>query len=80
MPYVWSASGTSEKEASDKSLVTGTARTGEEAPLLGRRPVTTGTLVICSFYLGARFYEQMIGWDAGLDSLAPELFHEPWCL
>ena len=50
------------------SLVTGTARTGEaaavaEAPLLNWDP-DSGTLAICTFYVGVRIYEQIFGWYA----------------
>jgi methane/ammonia monooxygenase subunit C len=71
------ASGNSEKEANDMSLVTGTVRSSEasavaEAPLLDGRIAIIGTLGICTFYVGVRIYEQVFGWYAGLDSFAPE--------
>jgi methane/ammonia monooxygenase subunit C len=77
LPYLLQASGNSEKEANDMSLVTGTARTGEaeavgEAPLLDGRPVIIGVAAICTFYVCVRIYEQIFGWYAGLDSFAPE--------
>jgi hypothetical protein len=64
LPYLRPASGNSEKEGNDMSLVTGTACTGEaaavvEAPLLDGRPVIIGTLAICTFYVGVRIYEQV---------------------
>jgi methane/ammonia monooxygenase subunit C len=71
------ASGHETREASDMSLVTGTARSGEaaavaEAPLLDGKPLIIGVAAICVFYVGVRIYEQVFGFYAGLDSFAPE--------
>jgi methane/ammonia monooxygenase subunit C len=59
------------------SLVTGTVRTGDvaavaERPLFNGKPLVLLVLLMCSWYVGVRLYEQVFGWYAGLDSFAPE--------
>ena len=59
------------------SLVTGTVRTGDvaavvERPLFNGKQLILSVLLMCSWYVGVRLYEQVFGWYAGLDSFAPE--------
>jgi methane/ammonia monooxygenase subunit C len=59
------------------SLVTGTTRTPEaaavaEVPLFDGRLSVTGTLAICTFYVGVLIYEHVFSWYAGVDSFSPD--------
>jgi len=48
-----------------------------ERPLVDLKWTWIATAAICAFFIGAREYEQMFGWKAGMDSYSGE-FQTYW--
>jgi len=59
-------------------IESGAARAGERAArIVDTRPLVIGVIALTAFVAFLRFYEQLFGWSAGLDSFSP-VFQVYW--